>query len=581
MGTGIGLAGILAAVTLAVSDIKVLNNLVTELLNVRPPALDAGGDFAFTRPQEGWVFIASTAQTAGGTSVTLTLDGQTLHVHQAPGTLESMRFVSKGPHQLSTKPAGSGKLEHLVVRAVPELVYSKFGADPHVREYGKYDWEFLKKHVLPNINVMVGSGGADQKPHVQEWKVQGGRWMVECGVPALAEKESVTADQAAAYWSEHVGMTDRLLDGVIADEFFGTNSLKYAAWTEAVRRILSSDRFKGKRFYPYCTPMYGAKASREFIQTVIDAGNAFAYERYLPEQRTEATARAHLDWELRRTIAEWRNAQPGAERRMIVCMGTFSQPPESLDVNPATNHKVYLDMQLNLLANDPACVGLYGVMTYLSSYTDEETVRWMGRLFRHYAIEGHTQPLTNDPYVLPHVRNPDFEDGLSGWTVEAAEPTSVSTRTHEGFSWLQGRYPRTKQGNTVLWTKRSGQRPNRIAQSIRALTPGRLYSLRMYSGDFCDLSVQQKHAVRIALSDVDLLPGQSFQHVFANCYSHHWGPFNDRNKAWMNYHWIVFRAKRTEAKLEISDWSSDREPGGPIGQELMMNFVQVQPYDAP
>jgi hypothetical protein len=168
---------------------------------------------------------------------------------------------------------------------------------------------------------------------------------------------------------------------------------------------------------------------------------------------------------------------------------------------------------------------------------------------------------------------------LKGWTVDAAEPGGVVANTHEGFSWLQGRYPQTLQGNTVAVMKRSCQRPNRLSQSIKSLTPGSLYSLRMFSGDFRDMSKRQKHALSIVLSDAELVPGKTFQHVFQNCYSHRWKQYNDRHPAWMNYHWMIFRAKATEARLQISDWSSDRERGGPVGQELMMNFVQVQPYD--
>ena len=47
---------------------------------------------------------------------------------------------------------------------------------------------------------------------------------------------------------------------------------------------------------------------------------------------------------------------------------------------------------------------------------------------------------------------------------------------------------------------------------------------------------------------------------------------------YMNYHWRVFRAKGKTAKLTVSDWVSDTEPGGPVGQELMFNFIEVQPY---
>lgn len=84
--------------------------------------------------------------------------------------------------------------------------------------------------------------------------------------------------------------------------------------------------------------------------------------------------------------------------------------------------------------------------------------------------------------------------------------------------------------------------------------------------------------------------------------------FDRENKYWMNYHQRIFRANGTEAKLAISDWASDpstprqaqglersRKASSPrrrsgqarqakagrpagAGQELMFNFLEVQPY---
>jgi hypothetical protein len=55
-------------------------------------------------------------------------------------------------------------------------------------------------------------------------------------------------------------------------------------------------------------------------------------------------------------------------------------------------------------------------------------------------------------------------------------------------------------------------------------------------------------------------------------------PYDKAAAAWMNYHYRVFRANGNSARLVISDWFNDVEPGGPIGQELMYNFISVQPY---
>jgi hypothetical protein len=52
----------------------------------------------------------------------------------------------------------------------------------------------------------------------------------------------------------------------------------------------------------------------------------------------------------------------------------------------------------------------------------------------------------------------------------------------------------------------------------------------------------------------------------------------DRNPAWFNLHLKVFRAKASTATLTISDWSSDEGPGGPVGQEISYNYLELQPY---
>ena len=49
----------------------------------------------------------------------------------------------------------------------------------------------------------------------------------------------------------------------------------------------------------------------------------------------------------------------------------------------------------------------------------------------------------------------------------------------------------------------------------------------------------------------------------------------------MNYHQRVFRAKAGEAKLTVSDWAAGKEPRGPVGQELIFNFLEVNPFLMP
>ena len=575
-------------------EIRWLNNLVAELLNVTPIDDPSQKEWFFTNPREGWVFIASTAKVKGSEKLWITIDEapkeHAVIFHQdtlSSGDLsyeEAMCYLTAGKHTVKFWKYGQPTVERLIIRAIPELLFCKFQYDPHIIPHSPYNWTFLKRYVLPHVNTIVGSGSEEHLPFVQEWKKKGKRWIVE--VYAAPFFQDMTAEEAYHYWTENVGFKNPLYDGIIADEFFSGEHQRYQAIIDSIRQICQNEQFHGKVFYPYCGSMYGTKLSEEFIKTIMDAGYHFAWERYLQEQPTETMAAAYLRDALGQEMQRWQKALPDCARRMIICFGYMSMiTAESLNVSPRVDFKVWLDMQFQYVATDPAFFGLYGIMAYTSGYADEETVRWAAKLYRHYGIEGKTERLSEQygfKYSLNHIENPDFEEGLKGWTVETAEEGSMETKRVEGYGWLQGRYPRTSLGDTFLWMKRSDKKPNKVSQDVKNLQPGKLYSLKMVTSDYRDLvegrSVEKRHAISIQLEGVELLPEKCFQFVIANNYAHHWRPFSNKHRFWMNYHFQVFQAKGKTAKLTISDWTSDIEPGGPIGQELMVNFIEVQPY---
>lgn len=570
------------------SGVQWLNNLVAELLKLRSLSPRTDIDRTFIHPRDGWVFIRSTVK--GDGRVWIGVDARTKdeavisHTRASLETQEAMRFLSAGEHTITVWQEGGAVVESLVVRAIPELIFCKFRYDPHIAPHGPYDWSFLQKHVLPHVNVIVGSGAEEHRPFVEEFKAQGKRWIEE--VYAAPYFERVSADEAYRYWVSREGMKNPLYDGIIVDEFFGRDDEQYDAITESVRRIYRSRRFRHKVFCPYCVNMFGARKSEEFVRAVMECGYPLAWERYLAEQPTEEKARALLDSALSGDMRKWQSAFPGCQERMIICFGYFDMiTTESLNVNPEVDFKVWMDMQFHHVATAPAFRGMYGLMEYTSGYADEETVRWAARLYRHYGIEGRTEMLSERygfRYRLNHLDNPDFVSGTRGWTIEAAEQGSVDARCYEGYGWLQGRYPRTKLGDTFIWMKRSDKKPNMITQRVKNLQPGRLYSLKMVTADYRDLvegrSAQQTHAVSIRLVGVEPVSEKCFQFAIPNNYAHHLGPFNDKHRFWMNYHYNVFRAKSNTAQLVLSDWLKETEPAGAVGQELMVNFEEVQPY---
>jgi len=120
--------------------------------------------------------------------------------------------------------------------------------------------------------------------------------------------------------------------------------------------------------------------------------------------------------------------------------------------------------------------------------------------------------------------------------------------------------------------KHSAKGPTSFSQEIRNLTPGRTYSVKMISADYGNItqgkSVEKK----------DALPGKNSQITFPNHYGHQSEKFKGKHNAYMNFHWYVFRAKGTTARLTVSDRNGADIPAGEVGREVMCNYIQVEPY---
>src|SRR6185437_338534 len=247
---------------------------------------------------------------------------------------------------------------------------------------------------------------------------------------------------------------------------------------------------------------------------------------------------------------------------------------------------VWMDQQMNLVANNPALAGIAGLEWWTTILADEETVRFVGKLYRHYAIEGKREMLTRDPLFLAHVENADFERGTEAWTLAPTEVGTIESKSFPRYGRIEGRYmglgrPADPEhiGDTFLWMKRSEKGPNKISQTIRNLEPGRLYSLKMFTCDYQDLVNPKAKKMEeafpfsgsLAIDGVDLDQERSFSEMYS---SNPEPPI----PVWITYHWRVFRARTTTATLTVSDWSADGKPVAPFGQEQTFNFVEVQPY---
>ncbi len=559
------------------ADLEVENNFVTNLLRVK---LDAagGGDYPILNPRDGWVFISARTDQDIGPQVVI--DGETNPVawRRNPETsaYEAMRYLAQGKHNVAVASNGEGPFE---VRAVPELAYCYYPASPHIKPFGPYDWPFVSRYVLPHVNTIVTAG--PEADALEQWRNEGRAWLSNASLPGLSSPRAPTADEVYQAWSANPGFAKPGYSGIIVDEFLFASPEHYAAWTEAVERLHANPDFAGHKFYAWCGNLYEFDTSATFRKQVADLGYRFAWEKYLAEEPTEARATSAIARNLQQSLVEWQKTMPDVAQRLVMTLGYMSAPPESLNLNPAVDYHVFMDMQFERLATEPAFWGLYGVMEYSSSYTDEESLRWAHQLFRHYCIEGNRERMTDDPYVLPHIQNPDFVDDLNGWYVAPAKEGAVAPETMDGFGWLQGRYPDMTVGNRICRMTRSNERPNRISQTVNALEPGRLYSVKAIAADIDNLDKKQTIALRIQVEGAEPVPDYGFSYAYPSNYAHEFGPYNRDHPAWFTFQRYVFRAGAETATLHIMDWIADDTPGGDAGQNVGFNFIEVQPFHAP
>ena len=576
-------------------DGKVLNNLVSQLLDVQPAGKRSLQKYRIVNPRSGWIFLSSSADVKGDGQVLVTIDAaaEDAVIRQKqndPGTKEAMRYLSEGAHTIEVRCDGDARLKRLVVRAVPEMIFVSVGyrPAPWVKCYGPYNWDvFQKAGIMDTVNVIVERQPLPENTErSRHWRAQGKKMLSASFVDWLAaRKKPLTAESVYEFLLEHTASRERGLDGTIMSEFDGfgypTGLKDYPFFADAFRKMARNEELKGKVFYPYGKFMYLAEESVEYSKALLDAGYKFAEEIYMQEQPTEKGARQYLDAMIRQRLLRYQAAVPGCQKDMIAVLAYFTIPGETVNVDPSANYKVFMDMQMNLLANDPVFSELYGVTSYHSAYANEESLRWSSRLLRHYCIEGRRDMLSTEPYQLTHIANGDFREGAKGWVLEPAEEGGISARYVRGFGRAQGRYPDSAMGDYALLTVRSARKPNRFSQRIRNLEPGKLYSAKMFTADYehitKGISEKVPHQVNVRLDGVDLIQDRSICELFTRGHGSYAKEDRKTNR-WITYRVVFFRPKAEDAILTISDWATDENPGGPIGRKLIHNFIEIEPY---
>ncbi len=356
-------------------EIVKLNSVVSELVNLsvlKPTTI------FFKRSTAGWIYIEH-----GGLKVRL--DKKYILLYSG----EAMRFVSAGKHRIEIQGG------HIIVRAIPEIVFYDFYErdTPPPKPRIIRPWSYHRQYgIWNNYNVMVSLGDIEQYTnHVAEWRAKGGKWIQNAGIGG---------PQGSPHW--HEMMIDPRSDGIIVDEFQTEAAESFPAWAQIIRDIKADPASKGQMFYGYMY-RYGVETNRPIIEALLDSGYKVAPEAYWPTQPAERDDDFFLDkWTT--TCAEgWKElfgARAIKQMLLTLCPIDFGYMEKKWNKYDYVDFKVHLDKTFHEIVNSVGFIGLGGVSLWRVHYLTDEMLTHVNSLVRHYLIEGNTERMTDDPYII-------------------------------------------------------------------------------------------------------------------------------------------------------------------------------------
>ena len=536
-----------------------LNNLTSELVRAKHVGAEPAR-FPFDVFRDSWLFIASPY----GSMVRL--DGREVVSPNTPRG-ETFRLVAAGRHEIAV----SGPAGDVVVRMIADIFNYCPGANSFVKENGPYNWAFQERYVLPAVTTQ--NGGSVPKDQLPGFHARGYRWLANLGTVGVSAEELVKRLNGAA------GMNKDGYSGVTCDEQFLHNPSSIVEYTSGLKTYDLSALPTRAIFTWIVGKPFNQVVDEDFFAASVNAclgEGKVLFEAYCRTKETEEEARRYLDNYVKDTLVRYCKTYPLAIGSTCIAFGNFNQLPIlSLAHHPEVDFKYYLDLQVNLAANDPAFDGLGSIGYWGSYYADEELHRWSFALMRHYVVEGRRDMLSAKhgfTYRPDHILNGDFRGSLEPWTTNGA----VRADSFAGFAKAsQNRWGGNGGvGDTFAVLSRGKDSFATLSQKAKGLVPGRKYRLRYSAFDVKDVKAKRMAPRKFAISasagaGAEVDGALTWTHVDKRVKGRYAA---NNNCARVNFSQIVFTATATETEISFSNEQAKE------GEELGLNYVSLLPY---
>ena len=309
----------------------------------------------------------------------------------------------------------------------------------------------------------------------------------------------------------------------------------------------------------------------EYYSATLNAAHGrgrFFFEVYPRfESKDLSKAEKYMGEIIDETCARAQRLVPDGMKGSYFVMGMYTLPGSfCYDVSCDSDPKWYYSRYVEKLATQPSLDGLAGFGMYCYYNAEEDEVRWVCAVVRHYLLAGRT-----DSFAALHgieldpktVRNGNFANGLDGWAVEG----DVHADKIPGYAKdVQRRRFCQNKGDEVAVFRRAKSGKSRISQKMEGLVPGRVYALRYTVSPMKEI-VKGAKAGEVRRYGLNAMV-EGAEDVTAQMPIVRYGGA-ERNTPRLNARTLVFKALGPTATL---DFALDE------GEELVLSAVRVRPY---
>ena len=565
---------------------KILNNFVEEITN----APLANADYRFMLPVPTWVWI-SLDKGLPGTEVTLDAYGVPVIRHRPGEPFETMRYLSQGNHVLHVSGVPDGGTIRL--HAVKRIVHCAPNGLSTPPTPIAANFTLYSKRYTGFYNTAAAYTIQRKTSGIGEWELLG-PWLMERGISlqgvvklAPWAEERTDAARSLAFLrgtSPYKCGYDILVDETsIASTRQSRNSFSEAVWQtiadgdgQAVN-VFNNDAVD----HIFADPASQASELASIVNS--GNGNGMLYPEVYPAALKDEKAACHWEEHFLDYVKSIEKMVPVASDRILWYFGTFLSIGRWTDWPcPEADIRVLYAHFIHRLATDSAYapyIGGISVGHFASS--NEDVGRFLIKAVRHYCIEGRTDYLParyGFEYLPGFVKNADFDEGFTNWTVRAAEDGKVEWKKIKNF----GRDGQCRKkapagtGDSIVVFTRGAKGGNSVSQKVSGLEVGKVYSLAFATVDMDDYlkphSVGKAFGCRATVEGGKMIPELAFERVTLGVKK---GGEKDARHTTKR---IVFRAERPDVTIVLSDWAEDSKPGAPIGRRTLLNYIRLQKY---